>query len=174
MRVIQRVDDVCYAKYGTQVVAPHIVKLSWQVDGGKVRTAELDLSEENLMEYGDPVEELLEIYEKNNPKLVIEDDFPVPRVEHPLMGSPIAVAKRYGAAVRKFADHFNIRRLDGIDRPAYETPTGGFYKPRWLETAYDYWVETGEVVLPRPSAVGENQEGDENLHSDRAAGRAGG
>ena len=178
MKILQKADDLDYAGVGlvpakTVTVAAHTVKLTWQVDDGEVQAAELDLSDEHLAEYDQHMYVLIHAYRLNNTQPgPLAESHGIPLVAPPQEGAGIGVAKSYGQAVKKFADYYGITRLDGSGKPAYETPKGGFYKPGWLTKAYDYWVETGEVVLPR-KALGddhEGQEGDENLHSDRAAG----
>lgn len=154
MRIMQRIDDVDYAADKTETTATHTVKLTWQVDGGPVQAAELDLSDEHLAEYGQHMFVLLHAYQVNNPEPASKPALTV-----------VGEARKYGQAVRKFADEYNIRALDGPDRPAYVTPNGGWYPPRWLKKAYDHWAATGEVVLPGK----QGQASDEKLHGDRAA-----
>lgn len=155
MRIMQRIDDLDYAGVGkfpakTETAATHTVKLTWQVDGGKPETAELDLSDEHLAEYGQHMFVLLHAYQVNNPKSPVREEPEDDRVPRPPDDADLSQRRRYRKSERKFADRYGIKALDMPERPAYKTATGNWQWPKWLDRAYDHWLATGEVVLPRP------------------------
>lgn len=146
MRYLTRIDDLYYAGDKSEVPADHVVKITWQVDGGPVREAELDLTGEHLARYGEPVEYLISVAQKNNTRpAASEPEGPVHRPDGTV---DMKAARAYGAKLRAYADKHHMRARTGRDRPVYETPAGGSYMPHWLPASYEWWRKTGEVVIP--------------------------
>jgi len=189
MRIMQRIDDLDYAQDKTEtVLAPgtgHVVRITWQVDGGPVREGMLDLSDKNLELCSGPVEMMLAAAQPGSPRA--SEPRPAPVLP---MGTKTE-SRRYRRDMKTFADQYHIRALTPPDRPVYETPSGARYWPTWFERVYTKWLQTGDIELPkRPVVLDGNpvipdltedeadafvraatgrEESDADLHGDRAA-----
>ena len=153
-KIFQRVDSLDYEKDQTETTAQHTVRIWWQVDGGPVRSGELDLTDLHLNEYAVPIEGLLAASEPlpvdGPPKLVRSAAKKPSRAvqRHPDGRVNVAAGKAYRKKQKEWVDENGIKSLDGTDRPAYLTPGGSFGWPKWLDRAYEHYLDTGEIIVP--------------------------
>jgi hypothetical protein len=160
--IFQRVDSLDYKRDQAENPSQHIVRISWQVDGGPVRSGEVDLTVAHLVQYAVPIEELLDASEPIQGQTLPTTGPPSARsgkkravARYPDGSVNMAEGKRYRKGQRKWVDDNGIRALplgEGMpipDRPAYITPSGNISWPKWVDRAYEQYLETGDYTLPK-------------------------
>jgi acyl transferase domain-containing protein len=137
VKIVQALDDLEILK-GLQVKADHTVRVSLQIDDGPVRVAAMDLTDANTNRVSGDLEPLF-----------AAAPVEAPRYRMQRRDTPLARAKSSRRDERKWVNYHHIRARSGRDRPAYESPKGGDYWPRWLEDMYqDALAGRGNYPLP--------------------------
>ena len=147
-RIIALIDNLDYAADGTETPAEHTIVITWQVDGGKPESREMDLTDAHL---DSAVASLEDLTEHANPGTgsAVRGRRQLRRSHgSPVIGEGLAESKKYRARQREYADAYGITALDGPERPAYQTPSGATYWPAWLDVSYQWFLDRGDVVVP--------------------------
>jgi hypothetical protein len=134
--MILRVDDLDWEDGRRETRAAHTVEVTWKVDGGPVRRAVLDLSDENLATVGSQMEALLRA-DHTAPVDARGNDRPTEQTG--------LTGKQYRRNLRDWVDKVGLKHPRDPSIPAYITPAGNYSYPLWVERAYERFLKTGEL-----------------------------
>jgi hypothetical protein len=162
-RIMRRVDNLDFAKDGTETPAAHTLRMVWQVDDEPPVKASLDLTVAHLEEYLESLRLLAEHADDENggtPKRARAEIAARGSQASPVRDQGLGASRRWRGQMKKYVDQHDIRAVDGPDRAANYTPGGGWYWPHWLDRSYEHWLNTGEVVVPMPEDLFRATEGE--------------
>ena len=120
-------DDLAFTETGERVPATDTVVVSLDGEEG-----ELDLTAENAADLRGYLRRYLRAAHRPGAEPLLAGAGP-----RRAGGSPDPASVARNKRLRAFADERGLRAKEGPDRPAYETPAGKFYVPKWLREEFE-------------------------------------